>query len=72
MIYFIPLKNPITKAVYGTFMAGVAFMAFVQEKPLVGLLFGGIAAFVFWNAAQQWKAANSMPASNRLPPGNRQ
>jgi hypothetical protein len=48
------LRNPITKAVYGTIMAIMGIMA-LDSKPWVGLLLLGVAALAFWNAAQQWK-----------------
>ncbi len=59
MIAYIPLRNPITKAVLGSFYGFVAFMALVQDKPWIGLLFFSLSAFTFWAAAQQWKAANA-------------
>jgi hypothetical protein len=58
MIGYLPLRNPITKAVFGTFWGFAACVALVQDKPGIAVLFLGISALVFWNASQQWKAAN--------------
>jgi hypothetical protein len=59
MMYYVPLRNPITKAVFGAFWAFVAFAALVQDKPGIALLFLGLAVFVFWDAARQWNAASA-------------
>lgn len=55
------LRNPITKAVYGTIMAVLGLVA-LDSKPWIGLLLLGVSALVFWNAAQQWKShTNNSP-----------
>jgi hypothetical protein len=59
MIGYIPLRNPITKAVFGAFWAFGAFVALVRDKPGIALLFLGLAAFVFWDAARQWRTASA-------------
>jgi hypothetical protein len=59
MIGYIPLRNPITKAVFGAFWAFVAFVALVQDKPGVALVFVCLAVFVFWDASRQWNAASA-------------
>jgi hypothetical protein len=59
MIYYIPLRTPIGKALLGTF--GASLRSFVKDKPGIGVLFLALAAFVFWTASQQWKAASAPP-----------
>jgi hypothetical protein len=62
MIGYIPLRNPITKAVFGAFWAFVALVALVQDKPGIALVSVCLAVFVFWDASRQWNAAANQDA----------